>query len=276
MKPAYTIIKDENEIIVFSKENEQFTDADKKDLWDKHNILYIDDIAAVWVETKQDEYTNDKGERVKGSRNIIHLMSEDDGKLFCNRKQGTHFHEKWLGNYINALRVTRRKLKDKKQAINQQSKKRESLLQWLKQNNKQVLMSSIVKTESFIFWYNRLSEVGNTQDDIDVATAEDANFFINTHTSEELSELASGYCSLSDEEKHSTIERIRDFSNRYKDTSETINIDNIYFVVDKLEYERLSLANIKTLQELTLHAHANQLTNPVFITIDEDEKLLVN
>ena len=87
---TYTITKTKDRIDIFGY-NQIFDENDKKDLWNKHKILYIGGIVAVWVEERED------------INQLVHLMQEDDGHIFWSKEKDIRFDCHWLDNYIETM-----------------------------------------------------------------------------------------------------------------------------------------------------------------------------
>ena len=94
----YEMQKSNDEIFVFGYE-QSFSDEERANLWDKHKILYIGNIMAVWVE-ERDDYAP-----------LIHLMREDDGCLIWSKNKDVCFDAGWLDDYINTLTAVKAKLR---------------------------------------------------------------------------------------------------------------------------------------------------------------------
>ena len=87
----YTINKGKDYIGIFGYE-QCFDEDERKDLWDKHKILYLKSgIMAVWLEDRKD------------MNPLVHLMGEDDGHIFWHKEKDICFDSHWLDNYIDTL-----------------------------------------------------------------------------------------------------------------------------------------------------------------------------
>ena len=100
---GYYIEKDNNCIRIHSLREQGFNEQDKKDLWTRDNVLYLDGVIAVWVEERK-EYNP-----------LIHTMIEDDGTLIWRRETNNFcFDSFWIDNYIETLSELKKRLIEKK------------------------------------------------------------------------------------------------------------------------------------------------------------------
>lgn len=95
---SYKITKTETHISILG-DYQEFTEADLKELWEEHKVLYREGgIMAVWVEERD------------GYSPLIHLMGEDDGHIFWRKEEDTCFDAYWLDNYLETLKVVKDKI----------------------------------------------------------------------------------------------------------------------------------------------------------------------
>lgn len=94
----YSLYRAKDRIDIFGYE-QCFNDEDIKELWEKHKILYLrGGILALWIEEREN------------MNPLVHLMGEDDGHIFWDKKKDACFDSYWLDNYINTLSVMKLKL----------------------------------------------------------------------------------------------------------------------------------------------------------------------